>query len=271
MNALDKKQTSLGPLQQKDFPLHFHLKKPSRFLQALLWSLGFHLFLLSILSIHTFFLPKDPPLHQVDIQLDMGEEIATIHTSAQDNSLAWDSFLESYSIKYEPFLEAAITPSSQENKNSSSPLIRSYATMGVPWMAEEELHLQKARIYPLKLSLHYGLAQLYVVDDGSSLFVPATYETLSLCPLFSHEIQKVVFLVHVDTTTGIITKTKCSFPLKDTKLQQLAHTILATLKFCPKERPIDREVHGEITLQFATSFDEIEPLLCSFKKRRWPI
>lgn len=247
-------------------------KRPTRFLQALLWSLGFHLCLLSVLSIRTFFLPLETNSNQVDVQLDTSDEPPlAIHTSMGEGDRALESLLDGYSLKYEPFIETALMPSLQETKPASIPLVRTYTNVGIPWAPEEDLQLKVARIYPLKISLQYGLNQLYLIDDASSLFIPAQDDTLLSSPLFAKEAPKVTFLIHVDTKTGEITKTRCDFPMKDKELQQLACTILKTVRFHPKEANPPSEIHGEITLQFSAFFDDIEPFVRSSKKQGWPL
>lgn len=247
-------------------------RRPTRFLQGLLWSLGFHMCLLSVLSIRTFFLPKDSQANQVDIQLDLSEDTTmATHDLAEAESVTRNSLLETYCLKDESCLENALASSLSGPNTLLLPLVRSYNPISIPWSIVEDIQTKRARIYPLKLTLQYGLNQLYLTDDASSLFIPSQADTLFNAPLFAEEMPKAIFFASVDTKSGQITKKRCDLPIRDKKLQQLACNILDTLRFQPKEVKALEEIHGEITLQFAGSFDDIEPLIRSMHKQRWSL
>lgn len=234
-------------------------KRPTRFLQALLWSLGFHSLLLLALSIKIFFLPPVPITNQVDVQLDLIETPSIATYDLHNHTLAKEALLNDYFIRMEPFLDEVLSTASLSSQELHPPFVRTYSPISLPWAPASCLNQKKASIYPLKMTLQYGLSSLLVLEDASSLFIPARDTTLQSTLLFAQNPVKVTFFASLNPKTGMIEKKKCDMPLHDTRLQKLACHILDMVRFQPKEGK--DEIHGEITLYFAGNFDLIQPLL----------
>jgi hypothetical protein len=133
----------------------------------------------------------------------------------------------------------------------------------LPWSFSDELspshHI--CRVYPLKISLHQNLRSLQLIDDGARLFRKSSFETLFCTPAFSETQPRVEFKVEVNPGSGAIIKSACLRELTDKRLQGVAQRLVKNLRFKPTKDPSQKTPSGILTLQFAGTFDMINPLL----------
>ena len=137
-----------------------------------------------------------------------------------------------------------------------------YSGSLIPWGFSDECapsnHLTRA--YPLKLTLHHNLKNLQLLDDGAHLFRTASHDTIFSTPAFAEVLPQVDFLVSVSLKTGRIERITCQKELVDKRLQGLAEFFLKKLQFSDDEKERG-EVSGELSIQFAGTFERISSLL----------
>lgn len=239
------------------------MKKPTRFLQALLWSLGFHLILLALFSMTAFLLPKDTFSSHIDVQLEMPTSmaLATYELGSNNSLLSRDKLLATHFLRMESFSDTALLSCTEENCDHMPPLIKSSTEQPLPWIIGQELSHTSSNVYPLKITLLHGLGNMHLIEDARSLFITASKDTMLHIPLFAESLPQVVFFLSVDTSTGKIIESKCEKVLTDKRLQQLAKMILEALRFAPNEDKGSLVVQGELRIQFCGTFDIIAPLL----------
>jgi len=132
----------------------------------------------------------------------------------------------------------------------------------VPWRFSDECAPSKhtIRVYPLKLTLQHNLRGLQLLDDGSRLFRAASHDTFFSTPTFAEVLPQVDFRVSVSLRTGRVKSIICQKELVDKRLQGLAEFFLKSLRFVNDEKA-EGEVSGELSIQFAGTFERISSLL----------
>jgi len=132
----------------------------------------------------------------------------------------------------------------------------------IPWGFSDECapSNHSTRIYPLKLTLHHNLKNLQFLDDGSHLFRTASRDTLFSTISFAEVLPQVDFQVVISLKTGRIERSSCQKELVDKRLQGLAEFFLKKLQFSDDEKE-SGVVSGELSIQFAGTFEKISSLL----------
>jgi hypothetical protein len=133
----------------------------------------------------------------------------------------------------------------------------------LPWSLSDAFSPSKQvhRAYPIKLSLHDDLRTLIMANDGSELFCEASFDSIFASPAFSESQPKVEFRIDVSAATGQISLSTCLRELCDKRLQNIAQRLVQSIQFAPVPKAPKETISGVLGIQFAGTFETIEPLL----------
>ena len=231
----------------------------SRFSQALLWSLSFHLGLLLIFSVSSFFLPSAPLSQQIDIQLDFSSPISLTSLEVNTNEHPCEMLLETYCLRSNHLTDSTLLACTTGSE--TTPLIRSYTAPQLPWEAGDGLLKPPPKAYPMKITLQKGLQSLILTQDASDLFKTLTDDMSSYIPIFPDSLPRLSFQVTINRKEGRVIKIDSEREFTDKRLQRLAEKVLQEIRFQPTEGASEECVRGEIMLQFASAFDSMSQQL----------
>ena len=226
-----------------------------RLAQALLLSFGFHIGLLLIFSISSFYMPSAPLAQQVDIQLDVSSPVSLASLEMNTSGHPRDALFASCGLTASSLSETALMACTPSSHPSNIPLVRFYTPPELPWEPGSELMNPIPSAYPMKITLQKGLQTLFLTEDGSSLFKPLTDDMTSYTPIFPDSLPRLSFRVTIDPKTGCIIESHSEKEFVDERLQTLSETLLKDLRFQTQERAREELVQGELILQFATTFE----------------
>lgn len=226
-------------------------------LQALFWSLIFHLALFSSFRIRlNDFQESSPQMLPLDVAIDADRfDEATTITTTVDNLLA-DAGVQ-FCSRLDPEEYKAMNLALLEQNN---PHMHTSADL----LSDEDIVSQSAllvwapKMYPLQLKLSPQLKELTLLDDGSSLFrKKGPHDTLGHF-VFTSTHLPIEYKVYVNGLTGRIDKAEREQVLLDKRLQAIGDRLIGNVQFMPFS---EKSVTGSITLIFCCTGDEIKSLM----------
>lgn len=219
-------------------------------LQALFWSLIFHLALFSSFRIRlNDYQESSPQMLPLDVAIDADKfDEAKIVATTVDSQLANPSDLFCSNIDPEEYkaMNLALLPTAESRVNDDDIASQSAPLIWAP------------KMYPLQLKLSPQLKDLALLDDGSSLFrKKSPYDTLGRFVLTSNHLP-IEYKVYVNGLTGRIDRAEREQVLLDKRLQAIGDRLISQVKFKPFS---EKNVTGSITLIFCCTGDEIKSLM----------
>jgi len=243
-------------------------RAPKRYLfRGFLFAIFFHLCLLFLFQIRVQYVEKDTKEEAPMVLLEPEESLISVLTESSGFEEDFpEKLTKELHLSQNVFMpQAESSLPLEEPEESSAPLTPPTISL-LPWSFSDGLSPSRytVKAYPLKITLGDQLKKLYFIDDGAELFQKASYDSLFTSPFFAESQPKVGFRIDISLKTGKITRIECLRELVDKRLQEIAVKLLRTFRFASAKQESSELLSGEIELQFAGTYDSIEPLLGHF-------
>lgn len=219
-------------------------------LQALLWSLVFHLALFGSFRIRlNDYQESSPQMLPLDVAIDADYDATNVATAVDIQDIDNDALL-TMNLDGQEY-KAILLQTIPKNQHMA------YAEHNTPQMPTDTLSWAP-RMYPLQLKLSPQLKALGLIDDGSGLFrKKGPHDTLGRFVLAANHLP-IEYKVTVNPKTGRIEYAEKEHILLDKRLQAVADRIISQMQFHTFS---EKSVTGSITLIFCCTGDEIKSLM----------
>lgn len=234
-------------------------------LQALFWSLIFHLMLFSVFRIRLYdFKQEGQPIAPINVSLEQEEHGPITEVTSHD--LIDIQGLLSQNIDKDEWLQMAFEQSmapemeSQGAPRQEKDLIPRYAnalsTTDIASMLKKPNFSPK--VYPLHLKLSKPLKKLTLIEDGSCLFREKLASDDTKRIALSNKRLPIEYTVTVMGATGRLENVFRKYELLDKELQECADLIIKKIQFAPFSL---ESVTGTLTLSFVLDGSEVKALM----------
>jgi hypothetical protein len=228
------------------------------------FALLFHLCLLFLFQIRVQYVEKGESQDAPMVLLDPEESLISVLTESASVEEEFPAKLANkLHLTQNLFVHGQDIAVPVEENEESSGQSKAPPVALLPWSFSDTLSPSRYSVhaYPLKITLQDQLKKLYFIDDGSDLFQEASYDSLFTSPFFAEVQPRVDFRIDVSLETGQITHFTCLKELVDKRLQEVAIRLVRTFRFGSTQQEQKEYISGIIELQFAGTYDSIEPIL----------